>query len=80
MKSCPNLSQTEKADCCFKKIAKQFSIGLNDRARSFAKKIEMLERSDAKEFTGKNRCRAVKIIQATHLPREIGLRQNPAAS
>ena len=62
------------------KIAEQFAIGPHDPARSFSKEIEMLKRSDAEEFTGKNRCRAVKIVQPAHLPREIRLRQNPAAS
>ena len=39
-----------------------------------------IETRRAKQFTGMNRCRTVKIIQPAHLPREIGLRQNPAAS
>ena len=74
-----NVETAERFDCCLK-IAEQFAIGLNYRARAFTKKIEILERGDAKQFTGKNRCRTVKIIQAAHLPREIRLRQNPAAS
>ena len=40
----------------------------------------MLESSDAEEFARENRCRTIKIVQPAHLPREIRLRQNPAAS
>ena len=75
-----SVETAERLDCCFEKIAEQFAIGLHDAARSFSKEIEMLKRGYAEEFTGINRCRAVKIVQAAHLPREIRLRQNPAAS
>src|SRR6266536_2632956 len=40
----------------------------------------MLERGDAEQLARINRCRAIKIIQAAHLPCEIGLRQYPSAS
>ena len=40
----------------------------------------MLERSDAEEFARMHGRGAVKIVQAAHLPREVRLRQNPAAS
>ena len=72
---CPTPSKRLKGlTALHQKIAEQFAIGLNYRARAFTKKIEILKRGCAKHFTGKNRCRAVKIVQTTHLPREIRLR------
>ena len=40
----------------------------------------MLECDDAEKFTGINRRCGIKVIQALHLPCEVGARQNPSAT
>ena len=75
-----SVETAERLDCCFRKSRSNLRSASTIAARSFAKQIEMLERSDAEEFAGMNRSGTVKIIQTAHLPREIRLRQNPAAS
>ena len=70
----------ESAGCCAKKSRSNLRSASTMSACPFAKQIQVLECHDAEKLAWINRRCGIEIIQALHLPGEIGMRQDPSAA